>query len=73
MPSKYPICSPAEVYKALNKAGFLEVKQNGSHVKMTNGRRIVIIPMHNKDLKTGTLKGILEQAGMPVDEFKSYL
>lgn len=73
MPSKYPICTPVEVHKALIRAGFQDVKQTGSHAKMTNGKRIVIIPMHNKDLKVGTLKGILEQAGLFVDEFKEYL
>ena len=40
---------------------------------MTNGNRTVIVPMHNKDLKIGTLKGILEQASMSVDELKEYL
>ena len=73
MPPKYPICTPTEVHKALMQVGFWDVKQTGSHIKMTNGNRIVIVPMHNKDLKIGTLKGILEQAGMSVDELKEYL
>ena len=73
MPSKYPICTPLQVHKALINAGFWDVKQTGSHVKLTNGFRVVIVPMHHKDLKTGTLKGILEQAGMSVDDFKQYL
>ena len=51
MPPKYPICTPTEVHKALMQAGFWDVKQTGSHIKMTNGNRIVIVPMHNKDLK----------------------
>ena len=74
MPSKYPTCRPDEVRKALERAGFQRVKQTGSHLKMSNGTRVVIIPMHqDKDLKTGTLKGILEQADMSVDEFLKYL
>ena len=74
MPSKYPTCKPDEVRKALERAGFQKIKQTGSHLKMSNGIKTVIVPMHqNKDLKTGTLKGILEQAGMSVDDFLAYL
>ena len=69
MPSKYPVCTPAEVCKALKKAGFVLVGQRGSHAKYTKGTKIVIVPMHHKDLKTGTLKGILEQAAMSVEDF----
>ena len=73
MPTKYPICTPAEVHGALKRAGFWDVKQTGSHAKMTDGVHIVIVPMHNKDLKVGTLKGILEQAGMSVEVFRNHL
>ena len=73
MPSKYPVCTSEEVCKALTRAGFWKVKQKGSHIKMSSGARIVIIPMHSKDLKCGTLKGILDQAGLSVDDFSKYL
>ena len=69
MPSKYPICTPDEVCRVLKKAGFSLVKQTGSHAKFSNGIRIVIVPIHNKDLKTGTLKSILEQSNIPLDVF----
>ena len=49
------------------------VSQKGSHRKYFNGTHVVIVPVHKRDLKTGTLKGILEQAGMTVEEFKSLL
>jgi predicted RNA binding protein YcfA (HicA-like mRNA interferase family) len=35
-------------------------------------RRVVIIPMHDQ-LAKGTLKSILEQAGITLDEFLKYL
>ena len=73
MPSKYPTCTPDDVCKALKCAGFSFIKQRGSHAKYSKDSRIVIVPMHDKDLKTGTLKGILEQSGMTVDEFIGYL
>ena len=73
MPSKYPTCTPEEMCRALKKAGFWLEKQKGSHAKFTNGVRIVIVPIHHKDLKVGTLKSILEQAGFSVDMLMDYL
>ena len=73
MPSKYPVCTSADVVRALKKAGFSQISQTGSHLKLSDGIHIVIVPIHARDIKTGTLKGILEQAEMTVDEFKSFL
>lgn len=69
MPSKYPVCKSRDVIRVLERAGFSFVSQRGSHKKFTDGTHIVIIPEHREELKTGTLKGILEQAGMTVDQF----
>ena len=44
------------------------VSQKGSHRKYTDGNHVVIVPMHN-ELARGTLKSILNQAGMTLDEF----
>ncbi|MBS6194693.1 MAG: type II toxin-antitoxin system HicA family toxin [Clostridiales bacterium] len=58
--------SPKEMLKLLKKNGFVEVGQNGSHVKMTNHetKRTVIVPYHSKDLKKGMEQSILKQAGL---------
>ncbi|MCD2493748.1 type II toxin-antitoxin system HicA family toxin [Lacrimispora sp. NSJ-141] len=58
--------SPKEMIKLLKKNGFLEIGQNGSHVKMENPetKRTVIIPYHSKDLKKGMEQAILKQAGL---------
>ena len=47
--------SSKEMVKLLKKNGFEIVGQNGSHVKMKNGKtgKNVIIPYHAKDLKKG--------------------
>lgn len=71
MGSKYPVLPPGDVIKALAKLGFERVNQKGSHLKLEKvGRptRVVIIPMHN-ELAKGTLKSILEQAGLQLEEF----
>lgn len=58
--------------KALVVAGFVEVSQRGSHRKLRNGEATVIVPMH-KELAAGTLRSIIRQSGMPVDEFLAML
>lgn len=71
MGSKYPVLPPEKVIKVLTKNGFVKVSQRGSHVKFKKAgqpSRMVIIPMHN-ELARGTLRGILEQAGITLDEF----
>ena len=72
MPSKFPICKPTEIIKALEKKGFVFVSQKGSHMKYSNGSRVVIIPNHYEIAK-GTLKSILEQADISLEEFLSLL
>jgi predicted RNA binding protein YcfA (HicA-like mRNA interferase family) len=67
-----PVVSGADVIKALVVAGFVEVSQRGSHRKLRNGETTVIVPMH-KELAAGTLRSIIRQSGMPVDEFLAML
>ncbi|KAB3531048.1 type II toxin-antitoxin system HicA family toxin [Alkaliphilus pronyensis] len=71
MGSKYPVLTPKETIKALEKFGFQYVSQKGSHVKYKKTgtpSRIVIIPMHDEIAK-GTLKSILEQAAIKLEDF----
>ena len=55
-----------EIIKLLQDNGFVQVSSNGSHRKLYNPttNKTVIIPYHNKSLKTGTEKAILKQAGL---------
>ncbi len=72
MPSKYPVLKPQEIIKALSKVNYIFVKQKGSHMKYSDGTHVVIIPNHNEIAK-GTLRGILQQADMDIDEFLKLL
>ena len=69
MSSKYPILPPNKIIKAMRKLGFEKCSQKGSHYK--NGK-IFIIPMHDEVAK-GTLKGILEQADIDLEQFLKQL
>ena len=75
MGSKYPVLSPNKIIKALEKIDFRKVSQKGSHAKYKKlgiPTRVVIIPMHDEIAK-GTLKSILEQADIQLDEFLDLL
>jgi predicted RNA binding protein YcfA (HicA-like mRNA interferase family) len=67
-----PIVGGADVIAALAKVGFVQVSQRGSHVKLRNVGRTVIVPMH-RELATGTLRSVIRQAGLTPAEFIALL
>ena len=62
----------AEAVRALRRAGYETLRQTGSHLIMRKAGRTVVVPQH-KSIKPGTLKGLIEQAGMTVEEFAALL
>jgi len=73
---KLPVISGKEALKALERAGFVVVRQRGSHVrikKVTSESIInITIPLH-ETLDRGTLKGILRNACLTAEEFVDLL
>lgn len=73
---KLPILSGKEIIKVLNKFGYIEIRQKGSHVilkKFIESKEIgCVVPLH-KEVAVGTLKGILKQANISPAEFISNL
>lgn len=67
--SRLPALTPNKLIKIIKKAGFVYIRQKGSHRIFRKGDRLLVIPYHNRDLKRPTLKGIIEQAGMTEKEF----
>ncbi len=57
--------------RALEKAGFTIIRQ-GKHIVMSDGTRQVTIPRHNP-IKALTLGGIVQDAGLTVEEFRKLL
>ena len=72
MGEKYPMLKPQEVVSAMSKKGFCFRSQKGSHAKYSDGKHIVIIPMHDI-VARGTLRSILSQADIELEEFLSLL
>jgi predicted RNA binding protein YcfA (HicA-like mRNA interferase family) len=68
---RLPVCTSNDVIRALNRAGFYPDHSTGSHRYFRHPMKsgIVTVPFHRKDLKRGTLKSILEQAGLSIEEF----
>jgi predicted RNA binding protein YcfA (HicA-like mRNA interferase family) len=65
---KLPRISGTEALRALERLGFENVRQSGSHIMMRRGSQGCVVPMH-PEIKVGTLAGILRQAGITPDEF----
>ncbi|MBS1202187.1 MAG: hypothetical protein H6R22_696 [Chromatiaceae bacterium] len=65
---KLPAVSGAEAIRALERLGFRVVRQRGSHIVLRRGNSGCVVPSH-RELKLGTLAGLLKQAGVSTDEF----
>lgn len=64
----YPVLSGAEVIAAFERLGFAQVRQRGSHVVLRREQAGCVVPLH-REVKRGTLGGIVRQAGVTPDEF----
>ncbi len=72
--TKLPVTSGVQCVKALEKIGFSIVRQRGSHIIMVREepRTTVSVPDH-KELDRGTLRAIVRQVELSVDEFVALL
>ena len=52
---------------------FIEVRRKGSHIQFKKGNLLVTVPMHSKDLNPNTLKSILRQSKITVEELRDLL
>ncbi|MCA9247217.1 MAG: type II toxin-antitoxin system HicA family toxin [Planctomycetales bacterium] len=73
--SALPVVSGHDVVKALAKIGYKLDHQRGSHMILRQEHpphRRLTVPDH-KEVAKGTLRAIIRQAGLTVDEFKDLL
>jgi len=79
---KLPRVSSVEAIRALERLGFIQVRQRGSHAILKKQLPIddesnpqgaievgCVVPVQRKTLAVGTLKSILNQAGISVEDF----
>jgi len=68
--------SGEETIRALERLGFIRVRQRGSHIVLkrqhADGTTGCVVPLH-RELAEGTLRGILRQAQVSIEEFLAQL
>jgi predicted RNA binding protein YcfA (HicA-like mRNA interferase family) len=72
---KLPVVSGLEVAKALSKIGYEVDHQIGSNLILRQKEypyRRITVPLH-KELAKGTLRAIIRQAGLTIEEFVKLL
>ncbi|MEH1849743.1 MAG: type II toxin-antitoxin system HicA family toxin [Nostoc sp.] len=69
---RLPRISGNEAVRALERLGFIQTRQTGSHVVLkkltTEGDIVCVVPLH-RELKIGTLSGVIKQAKVTPEEF----
>ena len=73
--TRLPTLSARKIIGALERAGFVIDRQNGSHVILEHpakGLRTAV-PKHNRDVRRSLMKEILRQASLTEDEFRKLL
>lgn len=73
--ARLPVCKAREVVAGLRKAGFIVDHHTGSHAILYKPGHPtpVTVPLHGGDMKPGTLRRIIKDAGLSVDAFISLL
>jgi predicted RNA binding protein YcfA (HicA-like mRNA interferase family) len=69
-PTKPPLLSGKKIVKAFEKAGYYSVSQRGSHIKIRSDlRQITLIIPDHKEVDRWTLRGIIRDAELTIDQF----
>lgn len=74
--SKVPSLNYEKVIKALQRDGWIVVRQKGSHIRLhkyTREKKLKLIVPAHRPIKRSTLSHILKQAGLSVEEFLNLL
>lgn len=76
MSRRLPAISGKQLVKALERAGFVVMRQRGSHVSMEKREADqvykTVVPQH-REIRPGTLSDILRQTGISKDDLRALL
>jgi len=71
-----PAVSGRELIRAWRRAGFVELRQKGSHVSLekrtADGYWRTVVPLH-REIRPGTLSDILNQSGLSKEDLMELL
>jgi predicted RNA binding protein YcfA (HicA-like mRNA interferase family) len=76
MSPKLPRVDCRQLVRALKRAGFEEQRQRGSHLHLrraSDGKRVTVPVHQGRTMPVGTLRAILRDADISVDEFRELL
>jgi predicted RNA binding protein YcfA (HicA-like mRNA interferase family) len=73
MSQKLPLVSASNLIKALLKLGYYIRSQQGSHVHLRHPIRPPLTIPNHKEIARGTLRAIIRQAGLTVDQLVDLL
>jgi predicted RNA binding protein YcfA (HicA-like mRNA interferase family) len=73
--TRLPTLSARRIIQALERAGFVNNGQKGSHYFLWHPIKhfTTAVPVHGKDVSRSLMKLIVKQAGMTEDEFRNFL
>jgi predicted RNA binding protein YcfA (HicA-like mRNA interferase family) len=71
---RLPVVSGSQLVNVLHRLGWESVRQRGSHVSLKHHDHsaLLVVPLH-RELKRGTLNGILRDAGISREELREHL
>lgn len=71
MTEKLPVVTAREVIRVLERLGFHRIRQSGSHAtfRHPDGRWTIVSVHAGKTIPSGTLRKIIRDAGLSVQEF----
>jgi predicted RNA binding protein YcfA (HicA-like mRNA interferase family) len=69
MSVRLPSLKPTEVIRVLERNGYWRITKRKKHRIYTDGLHIIPVPYHSRDLKPGTLRSIIRQAGWTIEQF----
>ncbi|MCH8853195.1 MAG: type II toxin-antitoxin system HicA family toxin [Planctomycetes bacterium] len=74
MMARLPRVSGRQAVRAFEHAGFVVRRRRGSHVILVkSGSPVTLSVPDHREVATGTLRGLIRNAGMTVDEFRDLL
>ncbi len=76
MPERLPRITATDLLAALERGGWVRIRQRGSHVRLAHPDRLikVTVSIHKGQIvRPGTLLSVLDQAGLTIEEFVELL
>ena len=69
--AKLPVVGAKDLIKALQRQGFLTVRQKGSHIvleKLESGKKQIVVVPNHPEIAKGTLRSILRKASLSIED-----